>query len=364
MGSGGGTNTITESSKPWEGQQPYLNYMYARAQEAYEKTPKTAYPGQTLAAPNAQQQQGLGMASQVALGQIPQAQQQLQGLINNAPQFAFDHGLTSGWGGNVHWNEAARPSQLNQFIDQASTAAIRPVQEQLVRSTLPQIQNQAMAQGAYGGGRQDISEALALSEAQKNALDATSRISYQAHEAEAARAEAARQAMLGRQFSNFENNLARDFTGWQQNQDQLFRGNMASFDANTKAELARYAMAPGLIDQSIRLGGQSAEIMAGIGDTFQGWEQARLNDAQARWNAQAQAPWNGLNNYASIVAGAFPGGQSTQTSPANRASKAQGAVTGAMGGAALGGSLAAAGLVGGPIGIGLGAGLGLLGGLL
>lgn len=34
MGSGGGTNTITESSKPWEGQQPYLNYMYARAQEA------------------------------------------------------------------------------------------------------------------------------------------------------------------------------------------------------------------------------------------------------------------------------------------------------------------------------------------
>lgn len=363
MSGGGGTNTISEKSDPWGPQQPYLKDLYARAQEAYLATPKTAYGGQTYAPENWYQAHGLAMGEDIAKYTLPQAQGEVQNLINNAPKFSFTNDGAQTWSGNQNWSEAAPQSNLNTYLPQMQEAAIRPITENFTRVAAPSLDSAAIQGGAYGGSRAQIGKALAFSEADKNARDVSSQLAFSAFEADARRTEAARQAALGRQFANYEANIGRDFGAWNLGQEQNFQGNMAEFDANKTGTLAHMTMLPGLINQKVQMAGQAAEIYSGIGDVRQGWTQAALDDAYNRYQEQVSAPWNGLSQYNSIITGALPGGSSSQTSKAKQ-SVAAGAVKGALGGAAMGGSTALALGASGPWGLAIGAGLGALGGAL
>lgn len=49
-GSGGGTSV--QRTEPWSEAKPYYERMYQAAEQAYNKTSKTPYEGQRIAAPN------------------------------------------------------------------------------------------------------------------------------------------------------------------------------------------------------------------------------------------------------------------------------------------------------------------------
>lgn len=363
-GGGGGTNTISEKQDPWAAQQPYLKDLYARGQEALNATPRTPYKGETLAPQNWNQEHGLAMGKDVATGWIPKGNAELQTIIDGAPKFDFQNGGAQGWGGNQFWSEAPAQSNLNTYLPALQDAATRGYEEKFLREVAPALSSQAISQGAYGGGRAQLGMGVAAGETAKAALDARSNLAFQAFETDANRTQAAEQARLGRMFQNQESNIGRDYGAWGLAQDQNFQGNMAEFDANRQSELARMTMLPGLVQQQIQQAGQAAEIFTGIGDVQQGWSQAKLDDAYNRYLESVSAPWNGLSQYNSIIAGALPGGSSSSTSKAAKQSVASGAIKGALGGAAMGGSAALALGASGPWGLAIGAGLGALGGAL
>lgn len=89
--------------------------------------------------------------------------------------------------------------------------------------------------------------------------------------------------------------------------------------------------------------------LMGVGNQIQGQAQDLIGGNMQRWGFNQQAPWDALNNYASVIHG-LPGGYGTQTSTQPTGSKLGGAVGGAMAGAPLG-----------PWGIAGGALMGLLG---
>lgn len=67
------------------------------------------------------------------------------------------------------------PSQ-NPYLPRVIESSIRPVFEQLTRSVLPNIRNEAVGVGGYGGSRQGIAEGLATREATKQAMDLSGNI--------------------------------------------------------------------------------------------------------------------------------------------------------------------------------------------
>lgn len=71
-----GTQTTTQKTEPWEGQQPYLKDVFSQAQQQYQSSNPSYYPGSTLAGQSAATLGG----QQSALSAAGNG----QGLINNA----------------------------------------------------------------------------------------------------------------------------------------------------------------------------------------------------------------------------------------------------------------------------------------
>jgi len=71
MGSSG-SQTTTQESTPWEGQQPYLKDLFKQAQDMFNAGPQEYYPGQTVAPFSPQTQMGMDMMTNRALEGSPQ----------------------------------------------------------------------------------------------------------------------------------------------------------------------------------------------------------------------------------------------------------------------------------------------------
>lgn len=84
-GSGGGTNTVTQSSDPWGAAQPYLKDIMGKAQDWYNSSSGSQYfPGSTTVPLSADTQQALGsIRSRATLGSplMGAAEQQAQDTI-------------------------------------------------------------------------------------------------------------------------------------------------------------------------------------------------------------------------------------------------------------------------------------------
>ena len=77
-GSGGGgstTQTVTEKSDPWTGQQPYLTDVFSKAQARYNQVGPTFYPGSTIESFNPLEQSYQNQVVDYTLGGRPQAMQ-------------------------------------------------------------------------------------------------------------------------------------------------------------------------------------------------------------------------------------------------------------------------------------------------
>ncbi len=150
----------------WPTQEPYFNELWKSGQSMMQDQPYVQQ-GQQAGAQFASQMKGqlydpLTGAYQQAFGQgnpYAQASSQLtqpliSGLTNimNQPTEAF------GAGGS------------NPLLDKNVALALEQASTDLSRNMLPQIGRSAEAAGQYGGSRQQIAEGLALSDANRNAL--------------------------------------------------------------------------------------------------------------------------------------------------------------------------------------------------
>lgn len=92
------------------------------------------------------------------------------------------------------------------------------------------------------------------------------------------------------------------------------------------------------------LGLQQSEVLSNLGGRYQGLEQSMIDADRARWEYEQQLPYQMLNQYIGLLAGA-PGGTTSMTSPVSRNPLMSG-IGGAMMGAQLLPQLGAAGMLG------------------
>lgn len=271
------TTNQTTTNAPWAPASGALEGMITSAQGAYDATPKTP----VFTGPNADQTAAVdylrGQAGATATGA-----DEMRAL---AQQTASGYFLSP---------------DTNPYIKQAVEAAIRPLQQQL-DGRIVSVGDAATMAGAYGGDRQALLKAKALTGFNEAALDTSGQI----------------------YFNNYNNERQR-----QMGAGALFN------DANA------LALKPG-------------QVLSSIGDQQQQWDIAAATAAM-------DAPWAGLDRLQSVLSGVQDYGTQTTdsktVSQGAKASGAQGALGGALGGASAGSAF-------GPWGAGIGAVIGGLGGL-
>lgn len=256
MAKGGGDQTV--KSEPWAGQKDYLTDIFRQAQGAYDATPKDAFAGDLYAPLNAQQTaaQDYGLQLAQAFGGLGDS------LINLGTATARGDFLGP-----------------NQYLQDYAGVVSDQAGRQFTQQISPAITSQAIAQGAYGGSREGVSQGLAAGEVSRATSDALTQMMANAYA--------------------------------QERQLQQGAGN--------------------LIQQGMSVAGAPAQILAGIGRENQQNTQAQLDEALRLWQMNQDVPWIGLDKYANLVQGAPA--FSTQT----QSGGAPGWATGLMGGGVLGG---------------------------
>lgn len=194
-------------------------------------------------------------------------------------------------------NQALFP-ETNPALRQTIEAATRPIQENLLTSTLPAIRSGAAATGGFGGSRQGIAEGLASRSASQAIGDTAAKVATE---------------------------------GYQGGLDAMVRS-------------------LGLLPQTIGAQAAPALTTSGVGDVRQNLQQQQLDEAAYRdLYAQLEPLYRG-QNIAGVAAG-LPGGSTTVTGTQPGTSP----LTSALGGFSLGSALFPALSAAGPIGAGLGA---------
>jgi len=187
-----------------------------------------------------------------------------------------------------------QPSQDSGVLNNAITAATNPLYRQLTESILPQLGTEAAGVGGFGGSRQSLGQGQAVRGTQEAAGDVGSRLAF-------------------------------DF-----------------YNQGENRRLQSAGLIPAL-NQGAQLPGQ---VLQGIGDTQQGFDQALIDDAKARYGYQANLPYQNLSNFAQYAALPF-GSQQAVTRDYPDLSKAEAILGGTTGIANLITALNQAGITGG-----------------
>lgn len=293
-GGGGGTQDVTTRSEPAAFQLPYLQQLMQGAGNYLSGPPPSYYPGSTVAPFTPAQEAGQQQVLDYATGSLP-------GLASTA--------LAS----NQFTMGAALDPASNPYLQATAQNAALPIIRGYEQVTRPQIQNEALAAGQYGGSRQGIAEGIAG----QGAVDAVARNTY---------------------------GLFTDAYG-------------RALDNAVRSQ----AIAPSLLG----VGTLPGTVVSGVGEVQQGMNQALTNEDIARYMFNQNAPVTQLQQYGNLVGGNFGGTtQSSGVSTGPQVNPIAGALGGAATGYAVGSSLGTAlgwGAAAGPWGAAAGAALGLLG---
>lgn len=269
MSSGGGskstTTAVTQNFSPEEAAQRAL--VQQEAARIYGQTApsmtKSSYPGATVVPFSMETKVARDLAEQTA-----EVQRQGAGLMNE---------------GMLYGLNGAMDVQNNPYLQNAISAAIRPVTQQYVDpgGVLSSIRTNAVNAGQFGGVRQGMAEGIAAGRYTQNAFDTA--------------------------------------------------GKMASDAYNTGQETFGKTLA--LAPQTMQANMLPVNTLSGLGVQNEnlGQEQTAYDAAARMWGLNA--PWAPLQNYASIVYG---GANPSTTSSSEGPSQSSGGVRGALGGAASG----------------------------
>ena len=305
-GGGGGTTTVREQIDP--AMRPFVRYGLDEAKRLYQSDTPNYFPGKTYVDPNQQTLTALNMAQQRAISGNPlvanaqAAVGRMQGQTNpfiNAMAPTIGGAYLSG----------------NPFFQGAFDAATNAARQKYVDDTQT-IRSQASRAGRYGSGSMNELQDRANSAFATALTDTAGKLAY----SNFARERAAQEAAAAR---------AAQITG-QDLQRQLYAAQMAP----TLAQ-ADY---------------QDIDKLLKIGQIGEGYQEAALADAIARFDFGQQRPYSKLSSFLSSAFGAPMGTERTQPIFRNRAANI-------LGGAALGSA------IGGKNYGGYGAGIGALAGL-
>ncbi len=244
-GSQPATQETKQTTEPWDQQKPYLEDVFKQAKNLYNTGGPQAYPGSTVVPMNDTEQYALNYLKGTAMSGM-------QGNIGKMQQ-ATDFGL----GGVLD------PSS-NVALQAHAQGAIQPIFRDLTESALPQVRNDALAAGQFGGSRQGIAEGQAIGRAMDTAGNVTSGIYSDAY---------------NRGLSTFSDTLR----------------NM-----------------PSLMEAQVL----PAQLLSSAGSQQRSFEQALLDEQIARYNYNQSLPFTNLAQYQNFVQGNY-GGTSTSTALQN-----------------------------------------------
>lgn len=204
----------------------------------------------------------------------------------------------------------------NPALQSAMSAAAQPAVQAFRESVVPGINSAAISSGAYGGARNGLALGRASQGLMQELTNTGAQMAYQNYATE---------------------------RGYQNQSADLF-------------------------SKALGLQATPAQYLTAVGQDTQTQNQQLLNEKLQKYNDTSQAPWNGLDQYLSLVTGAG-GNYGTSTGTASGGSTFGNVLSGALGGAGLAGGIGSlfgsgaagiAGIAGGPWTLGLGA---LAGGL-
>lgn len=307
--------TTTEATKgPLPQQMPFYQDLWNKASEALNATNGQTYGGEYLAPVSDTSRQGVDMMkSQVA--SMGTGVDQMRDLAMKTLNGGFLGGNPQVQGGvqgyNTNW--AADNNSFQQIgntpgLDAVIQAALRPLNQQFTQTVLPGITDQSIAQGAYGGSRQDVSQERAA----QNLATASGDVS------------------AGLAYKDYSDQLTRALQAW--TTSQTLGANVAQGDANRAAGLAtgqlsadtsswnaereRQGQAGGILQLANTLGLAPGTLMLGLGQQEEAFAQNPINNALAKFQGNQAGQWYGLGDMANILAsGNFGTTNATSTGP-------------------------------------------------
>lgn len=336
---------------------PQANALFAAAYPNianFAANPPARYPGSTVAGftpLQEQAQQGTltaaeaanQLATQFGLGLGSAAERFAAGP--NLPGFQAEQlpGMQSIFSEPGLWD-----ARLNPQLQEAMNAATRPLYENLQEQVLPNIRHTAIAQGPFGGSRQQIAEGLAAGRTQRAAGDVNARMAQEAYQANLAATNA--------RYINYINALNQRY-GTNVGAGTAYRGQDITAQGQYNDQLLR---ALGLIPQAQAAQFVGPGAVAGVGAQQQAMNQAQLNDQINAYYYNQLAPYMASRDIVSLIQ-SFPGATNVSTANVPQGNKLLGAAGGALAGAGTGAMLGSVVPVIGPLaGAGIGAGVGAL----
>lgn len=262
MSLGGGDVTTTSKVQLSPEQQKLMDLGMPYA-EKFAKTPLKWPGGQMIAPFSDAQKAGQQMAVQASGRQ--------DAIAKNAQR--ADNFLLSG---------DLMDANKNPYLAPSIGAATRPIQQNLMESTLPGLRNDATMSGNFGSSRQGIAEGLASGRASQAMGDVGSK-------------------------------MAED-----------------SYQSGLNAYQSGLQMSPGI--QGMQTAG--ALTRSGVGDVQQAQNQKFLDRGIAKSNFEQMAPFMKASDILSLIAGT-PGATNVSTGPGPQSNP----ITGALGGLTLGSAL-------------------------
>lgn len=260
------TETTTNNA-PWSGATPYISSGLSAAQDLYNQGGPQYYPGQTYAPENAAQSGSLTSLENIGNGLA-------SGTAANNPSNSFFQGLSTGS------NSIPGLSTLNNYANGNYLSADNPYFQQMANTVTANVLPGINAQFANAGRG---NSGLAARAAGEGVADSIGGLAYNNYQQGLTQQQNAANSLAGYGITgaqglstNYQNNIANQLTGG------------------------------------------TAALQAGT--TQQGLDQASIADQMARYNYNAQLPYQNLQNYIANISGQIGGtGSSSSTQTAQPA---------------------------------------------
>lgn len=295
-GSSGGSSASqqqTVTNEPPNYLQPFLATAAGNSQNAYQQyiaqqlnQPYTGAANQT--APNIS-----ALTPQPTAATIAGENTALNTANNMTGQQTNTNNLASGLQSAIANGMFSAPSSGEyafQPMSDADLAAsikgqLAPLQQNLTQQILPQLQSQAINQGAYGGSRANVMNNMALESYDTAATNATAQATEQFQ---------AQNASL--KASNLASEMQAATTG----------------NAQTLNALGEV---PALQNVGTAQGSTQAGLQSAVGQTQQAQEASNIAANMQYYSGQQAAPFGGLGELESLLQGTNSGGTSTNSVP-------------------------------------------------
>lgn len=293
---GGGSQSTTTKTEPWDEQKPYLEQGFQEAGRIYDEGPSPYYPGQTYTDMSDPTKAGLNMQTGIASGGNP--------LIDNATSTANNiiGGNTGNpWadvlGSGVSGMKATASGQFlnnNPWLDQTYNTAAGKVKQDFNESILPGL-NASM--GSAGNAGSTMHE-LMLGKASGELTD----------------------SLGGIASSIYGGDYAAERGRMTDAQSGLTSAGAGLFGTDMSGKLSALGMAPGLREAQY---GDAAKLRE-AGGAYEDQASKVLEDDINRFNYNQGADLAALQDYMSMISGNY-GSTSTSRTKAGGSSLAQGA---------------------------------------